>query len=217
MSIDLGKDPTLLISLIFLETLFILIPAFIASKVEKTLFVDEIREIGFQRQATTIKKMVVKVLVGLLIGVLFYFISGYIISFFVNFVVRVLFGAQFVEEGINNSISTTPVNPTPIQLVILVSLQILIIAPCEEGFFRGFTIGKSQKKIKKVYAVILSSILFTIYHIPPFLVPISTIITFFGYYFSFGILLSLTFILFKNSLLPSSIAHSTLNILILLF
>ncbi|NVM46068.1 MAG: CPBP family intramembrane metalloprotease [Candidatus Lokiarchaeota archaeon] len=217
MAIDLGKDTILLISLSFLEILLILIPALIASKVEKKSLLDELKEIGFQRKPTTLRKMILKVVSGLVIGIIFFFISGYIISFFVNTIVRVLFGAQFVEEGINNAISTTPINPTIIEIIILMAIQVVIVAPCEEGFFRGFIIRKSSKKMKLLYSLIFSSVIFSIYHVPPFLVPLSTIVTFFGYYFSFGIFLSLTFILFKNSLLPSSLAHITLNILILLF
>lgn len=217
MAIDLGKDPIILISLSFLEILLILIPALIASKIENKSFLDELKEMGFQRKPTTLRKMLLKVIVGALIGAIFFFISSYIISFFVNFLVLILFGTQFVEEGINNAISTTPINPTMLQLLILIAIQIFIIAPMEEGFFRGFLIKKSNKKMKMVYSIIFSSILFTIYHVPPLLVPLSTVITFFGYYFFFGIFLSLTFVLFKNSLLPSSIAHFTLNILILLF
>jgi len=217
MSIDLGKDPIFLISLSFLEILLILIPTLIASKMEKKPLVIELKEIGFQRNPTTLRKMLLKVISGLLLGTIFFFLSGFLISFFVNFVVLILFGAQFVEEGLNSAISTTPINPSTLQLIILIAIQIVIVAPCEEGFFRGFILRKTHKKMKLLYSVLLSSIVFTLYHVPPFLVPISTIITFFGYYFSFGIILSLTFVLFKNSLLPGVIAHFTLNILILLF
>ena len=217
MAIDLGKDPNILILISFAEVLFILVPSLIAAKIEKKSFLDELKEIGFQRKPTTLKKMLLKVGFGLLIGTVFYFISGFIISFFVNFIVKIIFGAQFVEEGINNAISTTPINPTIIQLILLIAIQIIVVAPCEEGFFRGFVLRNSSKKMKLLYSIIFSSFIFSIYHVPPFFVPLSTIITFFGYYFTFGIFLSLTFILFKNSLLPSSIAHFTLNILILLF
>lgn len=217
MAIDLGKDPIILISLSFLEILLIFIPALIASKVEKKSLLEELKEMGFQRKQTTFKKMLQKVIFGLLIGIICFFVSSYIISFFVNFIVYILFGAQFVEEGINNAISTAPVNPTIVQLIILITIHIFIIAPCEEGFFRGFIIRKCHKKMKLIYSIIFSSVIFSFYHVPPFLVPLSTIITLFGYYFFFGIVLSLTFILSKNSLLLCSISHFTLNILLLLF
>ena len=217
MAIDLGKDPIILISLSFLEILLIIIPALIASKVEKKPFLVELKEMGFQKIPTTLRKMPLKVVLGFLIGIIFFFISSFIMFIFVKYIVQILFGTQFVEEGINNAISTSPNSPTIIQLIVLVAIQVVIVAPCEEGFFRGFIIRKSRKKMKLLYSITFSSIIFSIYHVPPFLVPLSSIITFFGYYFLFGILLSLTFILFKNSLLPNSIIHSTLNILILLF
>jgi membrane protease YdiL (CAAX protease family) len=216
MAIDLGKDPIVLISISFLEVLLIIVPTIIASKIEKKSILDELKEIGFQWKPTTIKKVLLKVISGLLIGIAFFFLSGYLISFLLNFIVLFLFGPQFVEEGVNNAISTTPVNPSILQLVILIAIQIIIVAPCEEGFFRGFLIKKTHKKIKLLYSVLFSSVMFTLYHVPPFLVPLSTIITFFSYYFSFAVLLALTFVIFKNSLLPSSIAHFTLNILIIL-
>jgi len=217
MAIDLGKDPIILISLSFLEILLIIIPALIASKVEKKPFLVELKEMGFQKTPTTLRKMLLKVVFGFLIGIIFFFISSFIMFIFVKYIVQILFGTQFVEEGINNAISTSPNSPTIIQLIVLVAIQVVIVAPCEEGFFRGFIIRKSRKKMKLLYSITFSSIIFSIYHVPPFLVPLSSIITFFGYYFFFGIFLSLSFVLFKNSLLPSSIAHSTLNILILLF
>jgi membrane protease YdiL (CAAX protease family) len=217
MSIDLGKDATLLISLTFLEILLILIPGLIASKIEKKSLIDEIKEMGFQKKPTTLSRTLLKIISGLILGIIFFFLSDFIIFFFLNFIILILFGAQFVEEGINNAISTAPVNPSLLQLIIIIAVQIVIVAPCEEGFFRGFLIKKTHKKMKIVYSILLSSLIFTFYHVPPFLVPLSTIITFFGYYFSFGILLSLIFVLFKNSLLPSSITHFTLNILIILF
>ncbi|MFX1502753.1 MAG: type II CAAX prenyl endopeptidase Rce1 family protein, partial [Promethearchaeota archaeon] len=92
----------------------------------------------------------------------------------------------------------------------------IITGPCEEAFFRGFLIKKLKVKLKLSYSIIFSSIIFTLYHIPPFLVPLTTIITYFGYYFAFGVLLSLVFVYFKYSLIPCSVAHSCFNILILL-
>ena len=54
MTFDLGKDPIILISLSFLEILLILIPALIASRVEKKPFLEELKEMGFQKKPTTL-------------------------------------------------------------------------------------------------------------------------------------------------------------------
>mgnify|MGYP001080390740 CR=1 FL=1 len=216
MAINLGKDPWLLIAIMFLEIFLILIPTLIASKIEKRPIIEEFKEMGFQLKTNNLKNFILKIFLGLLIGTLFFFFSGFL-YFFTNFIVQILFGTQFVEQGVENAITTAPFNPTITQLIIIITIQIFIVGPCEEGFFRGFIIKKSRKKMKLIYSVILSTFIFTIYHVPPFLVPVSTIITFFGYFFTLGTLLALTFIFFKNSLLPSSIAHSIFNILILIF
>lgn len=215
MAINLGRDPSLLIAITFFEIFLILIPALIASKIEKRPIIEEFKEMGFQLKTNSLKNFSLKIFLGLLIGTFFYFFSSFL-YFFTNFIMQTLFGTQFVEQGVENAITTEPFNPTITQLIIIITIQIIIVGPCEEGFFRGFIIKKSQKKMKLIYSVILSTFIFTIYHVPPFLVPVSTIITYFGYFFTLGTLLALTFIFFKNSLLPGSIAHSMFNILILI-
>ena len=217
MAISLGIDPNILILISFTEILFVLVPSLIAAKIEKTPFIVEVKELGFNVKNSKLKNIILKICAGMVIGIFFFFISDFLLTFYIRFIIQNLFGAQFIEEGIGNAISTSPVNPNFIQLSLLIAFQIIVIGPCEEAFFRGFVIKKSKNKVKLIYSIIFSSFLFTIYHVPPFLVPFTTIITFFGYYFTFGILLSLVFVAFKGSLLPSSIAHSSLNILLLIF
>lgn len=217
MAINLGKDPNILIIISFAEILFILVPSLIAAKIEKNPFIVEVKKLGFNVKNPKLKNIILKICTGILIGTFFFFISDLLLTFYIRFIIQNLFGAQIIEDGIGNAITTQPVNPSFIQLALLIAIQIIIIGPCEEAFFRGFIINKSKHKVKLIYSILLSSFLFTIYHVPPFLVPLTTIITFFGYYFTFGILLSLVFVSFKSSLLPSSIAHSSLNILLLIF
>ena len=62
MVIELGANPWILIGLMFLELLFILIPALIASKVENTSIKDEIIFMGFQKNEDSIPKNTLKVL-----------------------------------------------------------------------------------------------------------------------------------------------------------
>ena len=217
MAINLGKDPNILILISFAEILFVLVPSLIAAKIKNTTLIVEVKELGFNVKNSKLKNILLKICAGILIGFFFFFISDILLTFYVRFIIQNLFGAQIIEEGIGNAISTSPVSPNFIQLSLLIAIQIIIIGPCEEAFFRGFIINKSKNKVKLIYSIILSSFLFTLYHVPPFLVPLTTIITFFGYYFTFGILLALVFVAFKGSLLPSSIAHSSLNILLLIF
>ncbi len=212
MTIQLGENPWILIWLMFLELLFIIVPSFISSRIEKKRIIVIIIDMGFQKN----EKIIIKIIAGISFGILFFFIGDYIIIFFRDFIVKNLFGVQFVQQGQSGSINVTPVQPNLVQIIILIILQIIIIGPSEEAFFRGFIIKKLNEKLKLPYSIIISTICFTIYHVPPFLVPLTTIVTFFGYYFTFGLLLSLIFINFENSIIPSSIAHSCFNILILL-
>ena len=211
MTIQLGENPWILIGLIFFELLFIVLPALISSRLEKKSFTDVIREMGFQKN----EDLFLKLISGLGFGILFFFLGSYIIIFFRDIISANLFGAEFVKQAQEGVISTTPIQPNLLQLTVLIILQIIIIGPCEEGFFRGFLIKKCQAKLKLFYSIIISSICFTIYHVPPFLVPVTTMITFFGYYFTFGLVLSLIFVYFDYSIIPCSIAHSCFNILLL--
>ncbi len=212
MTINLGENPWILIVLTCLEILFVLLPAFISSKIEKKRFKEVIVEMGFQKN----EDIFIKVIAGLGFGILFFFSSVYLMFFFRNIIVENIFGAQFVQEGQESAISTTPTHPNIGQIIILISLQLLIIGPCEEAFFRGFLIKKLNQKIKISLSIIISSFFFSFYHVPLFLVPFTTIMTYFGYYFSFGILLATIFVYFDYSLIPCSIAHSCFNILILI-
>jgi membrane protease YdiL (CAAX protease family) len=212
MAIQLGKNTWVLIGLIFLETLFVIVPTFVSSRIEKKSFKISLNEMGFDKN----KDVILKIIAGISIGVIFFSFGDFIILFFRNIIIENLLGTAFIEEGQEGAISTVPIQPNLIQIIIIIILQIIIIGPCEEAFFRVFIIKKTQVKVKLRYSVIISSILFAFYHVPPFLVPLTTIITFFGYFFTFGLLLALVYIYFDNSIIPISIAHSCFNILVLL-
>ena len=216
MVINLGKDPWILIALTFLEVLFILLPALIASKVEKKTFKEELIEMGFQKNKDPILLVFIKISTGIGIGILFFFLGGYLIFFFRIFITESLFGTTFVKQADEGAISTQPIEPDLIQLIIIIIIQILIIGICEEAFFRAFIIKKCNIKLNLANSIIISSVFFSLYHVPPFLVPFTTTITYFGYYFAFGILLSLIFIYFNYSIIPNSVAHSVFNILIII-
>ncbi|MBY8986283.1 MAG: CPBP family intramembrane metalloprotease [Candidatus Lokiarchaeota archaeon] len=209
---QLGENPWFLIGLIFLETLLVFIPALISSKIEKKTFKKLLSEMGFQRN----EEIFIKIIAGLSMGILLFFLGNFLILFFRNIIVENLFGAGFIEQGQEGAITTTPIQPDVYQLSILIILQIIIIAPCEEAFFRAFIIKKFQVKIKLIYSIIISSTFFAFYHVPPILVPVTTIVTFFGYYFIIGVILALIFLYFNFSIIPCSVAHSCFNILVLL-
>ena len=179
VQIQLGENPWILIGLIFLELLLIIIPGLIASKIEKRPFKKQLEEMGFRTNMDSIGKNFSKILAGLAIGLLFFLIAGYVLFFFKYIIVENIFGTDFLRESESGAIRSEPIEPSFIQLVIIVILHITIIGICEEAFFRGFLINKCEKKLKKIYVILFSAIIFALYHVPPVLVPIRTIITFF--------------------------------------
>lgn len=212
MSIQLGENSWILIGMMFLELILILLPALIFSRLKNQSFTAVIKDMGFQKN----EDLLIKIISGLGFGILFFFLSNYVIVFFRDIIISNLFGDEFVEYAQEGAISTAPIQPNFIQLIFIIVLQIIIIGPCEEAFFRGFLIKRCNIKLKLIYSIIISSTLFAFYHVPPFLVPHTTIVTYFGYYFTFGLLLSFIFIYFNNSIVPCSIAHSLFNILLML-
>ncbi|MFX0019086.1 MAG: lysostaphin resistance A-like protein [Promethearchaeota archaeon] len=216
MPIQLGENFWILIMLMSLELFLIIIPVFISAKLENIPLKKEFKEIGFSREAESTYSRCLKIILGIDIGIFLYIFSGFLMIFYRNILIESIFGTKFIEEGITNIINTEPIEPSYIEISIVIILQILITGPCEEGFFRGFLIQKLNSKLKLIYSIILSSIFFTLYHVPPFLVPIQTIITYFGYFFTIGSLFALMYIYSGRSLTMCSITHSIFNILVLI-
>ena len=199
-----------------LEILFILIPILLSSRISKTTIKHELHQIGLKINFSNTKIKLVKISLGIIIGLGLVILSIFILYLSRDIVVAFFFTEEFINEGTENAINTQLINPNFLQIIIFVIIQFLIIGPCEESFFRGFIIVKLKGKIRFSYTIILSSLLFTLFHVPPFIVPISTIISYFIYYFTIGIILSLVFRYSNFSLLPGSVAHSVFNFIIIL-
>ncbi|TFG16760.1 MAG: CPBP family intramembrane metalloprotease [Promethearchaeota archaeon] len=214
--IQLGENPWVLIILSTLEILFIIVPSLISSWISRTNMKQELHQIGVELSFSNLINKLIKVVLGIFIGIGLVLLSILILFFFRDIITIYVFSEEFVSEGTENAISTQLLNPTPLQFFIFVLIQFLIIGPCEESFFRGFIILKLKPKMPLFYAIVISSVFFALFHVPPFLVPISTIISYFGYYFTIGFILALVFTYSNFSLIPGSLAHSVFNFLILL-
>lgn len=213
---DLGANVWFLIVLTLFEIFFIVIPASISAKIEGTSFHQELNNMGLEFQNNPIKIKVQRIVLGLAVGFGFFLIGRYIAFFFRNVIIEQIFGSSYIQQAQEGSINTTPISPNLLQLAILIILQIFLVGLCEEAFFRGFLLSKLNYKFTPASSALISSLFFALYHVPPFLVPLSTIVTFFGYYFTFGILLSFLYRFSNHSLLPCIIAHSFFNSLLIL-
>lgn len=213
--VQLGENFWYLIILMILELIILLVPVYVSSILEKKSIKVEFKEIGFFRGSKGIFNLVLRIILGIDVGIFLYIFAGLFLFLYKDILITSLFGTQFVEEGVSNRINAAPINSNLLEIIFIIILQVLITSPSEEGFFRGFLIQKFNRKLKLKYTVLISSALFTFYHLPPFLVPVTTIITYFGYYFLLGFLLALIFIYSNKSIMICIISHSIFNIFIL--
>lgn len=216
MSIQLAQNFWILIIFYCLELLLILVPIFISAKLEKKSIRLEFREIGFFIGIKRLYNISLKIILGFDIAIFLYLLGGLLLYVYRDILIVSLFGIQFVKQGIVNSINTAPLYPSPIEITVYIILQLFITAPSEEGFFRGFIIQKLNHKLKLIYSMLISSIIFALYHTPPFLVPIQTVISYFGYFFLIGLIFAIIFIMSNRSLSMCIITHSFFNILVLI-
>lgn len=211
----LGNSNLVLIFLIFMELLLIIIPVAIIFLREKVPISDQLRSIGFDFSRYTYKKVIGCICEGILVAILFVLIAELLVH--ISFgIVSSIFGDAYVQEAVTYAIDVEPSAPNTLELTVIILLQFLIVAPCEEAFFRGFVFEKLRIKFKYLYSLVISSSIFSLYHVPPFIVSMSTIILFFGYFFTFGILLAILYSLNRGLLLPCIIAHSIFNMIVLI-
>jgi len=152
------------------------------------------------------------IIFGILFGVFFYFFGG-LLSITIRKVIILIMGEEFYNTASEGSVNTTPPPPPPDPLIIWTLVIFISVAFAEEFCFRGVLLKEFNHK-NKVFGVILSSFLFMLFHVMPGIVPWSTFMTFWLYYFTFGVLLSLITIFQKGDLIVAIFAHGTFNSII---
>ena len=157
-----------------------------------------------------LKRINIKSYVGLDVKpkfVMLGFASGILLFFLdvgVSFVLTSIFGiSQAVEES-NAMITSLGASTSGL---ILVTLALSLAGVCEEFAFRGFLQNTINRRYSFIPAVIISSVAFGLFHFDPQLV----------YIFSALIAgLALGYIYHRwNSYVVSAIAHSTVNLIVL--
>ncbi len=161
---------------------------------------------------------ILDILIGIFIGVFFFYFGG-LLAFTIKKVVVDTKGDEYYDTASEGSVNTTPPPPPPNPLIIwtLIIVGIIVIfitvAFAEEFCFRGVLLKELNHK-NKFFGVIFSSALFMLFHVFPGIVPWSTFVTFWLYYFAFGVLLSLITLIQKGDLIVSIVAHGTFNSII---
>ncbi len=217
MAVDLAQNPGMYIAVIFLELIFLaIVIVIIWGKVRVEAipsFHEGFREYGMRfpesdrMGSDEIKKVGVEVVIGSIMGVGMLFVAE-IMAFAGYEITKALFGEEFYEQASAGSVNTSPPSLEHIQVVLVVILMFLVVASCEELFFRGMLISEIRGPLW--IKVILSTVIFSIYHVPPFIVPWQTTTTFLLYYFSLGIVLALLF-RWRGNLIAPIVAHGLFN------
>ena len=135
------------------------------------------------------------------------FASGILLFFLdigVSFVLTSIFGVSQAVEESNAMITSLGASTSGL---ILVTLALSLAGVCEEFAFRGFLQNTINRRYSFIPAVIISSVAFGLFHFDPQLV----------YIFSALIAgLALGYIYHRwNSYVVSAIAHSTVNLIVL--
>ena len=157
-----------------------------------------------------LKRINIKSYVGLDVKpkfVMLGFASGILLFFLdvgVSFVLTSIFGVSQAVEESNAMITSLGASTSGL---ILVTLALSLAGVCEEFAFRGFLQNTINRRYSFIPAVIISSVAFGLFHFDPQLV----------YIFSALIAgLALGYIYHRwNSYVVSAIAHSTVNLIVL--
>ena len=156
------------------------------------------------------KRIDIKEYVGLkvkprfvILGIAFGFLL-ILLNFVVSAALVVVLGeSQVVEESnrlIMNTISTT-------DGLLLVILALSLAGICEEFLFRGFLQSAISNRCSSAIAIVISSLVFSLFHYDPQLV-----------YIAFAFIIGLMFGLIYNrwrSYIISAVAHATMNLIVL--
>ena len=212
---QMGNDNLNLIFLTFLELLLVIIPIIIMNLMDKKPLIVHLKSMGFDFSRFSYQEALLSIFEGIGVAIILFLIAGLLTD--VSFtIISSIFGDAFIQDAVSNLIDVSPTEPSILELIIIIFLQFLIVAPCEEAFFRGFIFKKLHYKVNYIFSLVLSSTIFAFYHVPPFIVPYSTIFLYFWYFFTFGILLALLYSLNRELLLPCILTHAIFNTIVLI-
>jgi membrane protease YdiL (CAAX protease family) len=210
MAIDLASNSLMFFLVSLLELIFIAIPLLVFKIQKKDLKYEFCHRIIPEPRRW--KRRVFDVGVGILLGLAFVFIGSYVAFYTRLLVVRIL-GESFYASASAGSVNTSPPSLKIWELMLGVVVMFALVGLSEEFCFRG-VLFKEMGKRRPLIGALGSSFFFAIYHVFPGVVPISTFVTFWFYYFLFGVLLAAITHFQKGDLITAIIAHGTFNSLL---
>lgn len=149
-------------------------------------------------------------------GLILSLVSYIVVSFLSTIVATVLVN-NGVQTGANKTVDTIDKMPELLKFLILLVFVVLLTPVCEEVFFRGAMLNgfiqESNSLALKIFAVILTSIVFGVFHIQGFST-VSDFTAFISPLFVGSVTATITVL--TNSLYPAIFAHAFYNGLILI-
>ncbi len=212
MALDLAPNAAGFFIFSSLELLFILIPLIFFKVQDKDLKQEFLGRIFPSKRG--FKKRILDVIIGVGLGFGFYYLSKYLSQTIYTIIVEFK-GEQYYQDAAAGSVNTTPPSFSTIEFVFSIIVMFIFVGLSEEYCFRGVLLKEFARK-NRALGVILSSVIFMLYHVFPGIVPWMTFLTFWPYYLIFGIILSLVVVLNDFDLLMAIIAHGNFNAILLI-
>ena len=210
MGIDLAPSSTFFFLTSLGELLFIFIPLLVFYFQKKNVKEEFWTRIIPTPQSTGWRLM--DILGGILFGIGFLYLGSFIYYWNRQLIIAIK-GEEYFAEAAEGGVNTVPPTLAQWELILAIIVMFVIVALSEEYCFRGVLMReiKIGDRYPSAPGILLSSFLFGIYHVFPGIVPIQTFFSFFLYYFSFGMMLSLIVRIRRGDLIMAIIAHGTFN------
>jgi len=215
--IDLMYNPFFIIFSSFFELVFILVPVIYVGKYLKTpSFENRLILLGFTSRGYERKGIYKEMLIGLAfaaIGIILVVVS----SIFIEIILEIIFGVDIIRDvsGTTTDIEIIVSSLNIFSLIIFVIVMILIIGTSEEILFRGFMQKGLVRNLGNIWGIIISALIFSLFHLIGFFFiisesPLTFIISFllsFVPYFSISLMLGWLYYWRNENLIAVVVTH----------
>ncbi|MHA1753741.1 MAG: lysostaphin resistance A-like protein [Candidatus Helarchaeota archaeon] len=155
------------------------------------------------------KKTPIFILVSISIAISMIIIAPYII-YLSEILFLIVFGEELLQQAQENLNEFITIIQNPLDVFLIIIMCFFVIALSEELFFRGFL--QDSIKSSKKWRTILSAIFFSLYHLITSF-NLYSVIYMFGYYFIWGIILSLEFYFCRKQLIFPILTHGLFDLI----
>lgn len=167
---DLMYNPYFIIFSSFFELIFILVPIIYVGKYLQTpSFENRLILLGFTSRGYERNEIYKEILIGLafaVIGIVLVVIS----SIFIEIILEIIFGVDIIRDvsGTTTDVEIIVSSLDIFSLIIFAIVMILVIGTSEEILFRGFMQKGLVRNIGNTWGIIISALIFSMFHLIAF-------------------------------------------------